>query len=92
MPAALRAAGAIALLGASLIGVREAYTYLMRSELDAKVLARPNLELERLHSEEEAKLGSYRWASKKDGVLLIPLARAKQLTLADYQTPAKRAP
>ncbi len=88
----LRAVGALALLAASLVAVRELYASMMRAEVESKVLARPSLELAQLRAEEEAKLGRYRWVAKKDGVVRIPLPRAMELTLADYQTRAKRAP
>jgi hypothetical protein len=85
---ALRVLGALALLGAGLVAVRETYTAMMRAELESKVLARPSRELAQLRADEEAKLGSYRWVAQKDGVVRIPLAQAMRLTLADYQSHA----
>ncbi len=88
----LRAVGALALLIAGLIASREVYTFMMRAEVESKVLARPNVELAQLRTQEEAKLGSYRWVSKKDGVVRVPLSRAMELTLSDYKSRAVRAP
>ncbi len=80
----LRIFGGLALLGAGLLAAHETYNAMMRAEVESKVLARPSVELAQLRAEEAAKLGNYRWVAKKDGVVQIPLARARELTLADY--------
>lgn len=75
----------LGLLAGVVIGVQELFRQAMTAEINAKVLSLPSSELRELRAEEEAKLTRYRWVSKKDGVVRIPLPRAVELTLADYR-------
>jgi len=80
----------LVLLVIIVVGVNELFRQMMTSEIEGKVLSRPNSELRELRAEEEAKLGRYQWVSKKDGVVRVPLARAIELTLADYRARSAR--
>lgn len=84
-------AATVLLLGLVVVGVNELFRQMMTSEIEAKVLSRPSSELRELRAEEEAKLGRYQWVSKKDGVVRVPLARAVELTLADYRARSAQA-
>ncbi len=41
-------------------------------------------ELREVRAQDDGRLGHYQWASQKDGVVRIPLARAKELVLRDW--------
>ena len=43
--------------------------------------------LRELRAEEQGKLSRYQWVNRKDGVVRIPLDRARELTLVAYRTP-----
>jgi hypothetical protein len=66
------------------VGVQELFRVVITDELETKVYDAPNSMLRQLRADEAAKLGRYQWASKKDGVVRVPLDRAIALTLADY--------
>lgn len=66
------------------IGVREFFSQTIRGEVERKVLEPEDPMKKELYVVEQAKLTKYQWVSQKDGVVRIPLARAKELVLADY--------
>ena len=70
------------------VGVNELFRVVMGGELTEKVYDYPSAPLRQLRADEAQKLGRYQYASKKDGVVRIPLDRAMALTLQDYAKPA----
>lgn len=69
---------------AVVIGVREFFSQTLQGEVQSKVLEPEDPMKKELYLVEQAKLSKYQWISQKDGVVRIPLARAKELVLADY--------
>jgi hypothetical protein len=69
---------------AVVIGVREFFSQTIAGEVNKKVLEPEDPLKKELYVAEQAKLTKYQWVSQKDGVVRIPLARAKELVLADY--------
>ncbi|HEY3445844.1 MAG TPA: hypothetical protein VGK67_05730 [Myxococcales bacterium] len=53
-------------------------------EIDAKVNSAENPVLRQLRTEEETKLTRYQWVDQKNGVLRIPLERARERVLAEW--------
>jgi hypothetical protein len=87
--------GTLALLAAIVVGVSEVFRAVFTHEVSTKQLEPPGSELRELRAEEQAKLSRYQWVSRQDGVVRIPLDRARELTLAAYHrraaTPAPGA-
>lgn len=87
------AAVLLAVLFALVVGLTEFFRAAIGTELTAKVYGRPAFEaLRRLQAEEAQKLGRYQFASAKDGIVRLPLDRARALTLQDYARPASPPP
>ena len=84
---ALTLIGLVVCIGA----VNEVMYYKLRDEVRSKQLAAPNPLLASVRAEEAERLTRYRWLRKRDGVVRIPLERAKQLVLADYARTAASA-
>jgi len=61
----------------------------VRKEMDAKVFSAESTELREVRAAEQAQLTKYQWVDKNAGVVRIPLERAKELTLRDWD--ARRA-
>ncbi len=82
-------AGAILLL---VIGVLLQALYLgaVERERQRKVLAQPPAELIEVLSEQQDTLESYRWVDKQQGIAAIPIDRAMELVIRDYQRQAGR--
>jgi hypothetical protein len=78
-------------LVAVLIGVREYFLAEVQAEVSAKVLEPPNSQLRSLRALERDKLTKYQWISEKSGIVRIPLDKAFELTLKDYQEKQARA-
>ena len=81
-------AGTLALLVGVVIGVNEIFRSVFNQEISSKQLEHQGTELRELRAEEQAKLSRYQWVSRKDGVVRIPVDRARALTLAAYQARA----
>ncbi len=56
----------------------------VREEMEKKVYAHEANSLRDLHAEEQQKLEHYQWVSQKDGVVHVPVERAAELTLQDW--------
>ena len=84
-------AGSIALVVAVVAGVNEIFHRVMSAEVSTKVLEPSSQELRELRAEEQAKLSRYRWVSRKEGVVRLPLDRALELTAAEYRARAAEA-
>lgn len=76
---------------ATLIAVSEIFYWTLRSEIQRKQLAITNSVLIDTHAQEQARLTRYQWVKQNDGVLRIPLQRAKELVVADYAQAALSA-
>ena len=85
---ALTLIGLVVCIGA----VNEVVDYKLRNEVYTKQLATPNPLLASVRAQEAERLSHYRWLRKPDGIVRIPLERAKQLVLADYARAAASAP
>ena len=85
---ALTLIGLVVCIGA----VNEVMDYKLRNEVYTKQLAAPNPLLASVRAQETERLSHYRWLRKPDGIVRIPLERAKQLVLADYARAAASAP
>ena len=80
----------LALLAVIVIGVGEVFRSVFNYEISTKQLEHQGSELRELRAEEQAKLSRYQWVSRKDGVVRVPLDRARELTLAAYQRRAAK--
>ena len=66
------------------LGVDQYFELSVREEIENKVLKPESAPLRQLRADEEAKLTRYQWADQKGGVVRIPLDRAKELVLAQW--------
>jgi hypothetical protein len=59
------------------------------AEIDKKVNQNTGgaTELREVRAQEDGRLGHYQWASQKDGIVRIPVARARELVLRDWNLP-----
>jgi hypothetical protein len=69
-------------------GVNEVFRSVFNHEISSKQLEHQGSELRELRAEEQAKLSRYQWVNRKEGVVRIPVDRARALTLAAYQARA----
>lgn len=76
----------LALLFGIVLGAKEIFRSVFNHEISSKQLEHQGTELRELRAEEQAKLSRYQWVSRKDGVVRIPLDRARELTLASYRS------
>lgn len=60
------------------------FDFTIRAELERKQYAPESSALRKLHAEEQTKLNKYSWVSQKDGTVRMPLDRAIELTLRDW--------
>jgi hypothetical protein len=81
----------LALLAGVVLGIDQLFQQVITDEVNVKVLARPSGELRELRAQEQQKLTRYQWVSQKDGVVRVPLSRARELTLGDYRRNAPTA-
>lgn len=91
---AVVAAGALLAVVLVAIALGQYAGFAMQDELDAKVLTRPNPQLTALRERETTRLSTYQWVDQKAGVVRIPVDRALELTLRDWQATeaARHAP
>lgn len=76
--------GIVVITVAVVIGVREFFSQTIAGEVSKKLLEPEDPLKKELHVVEQAKLSKYQYVNQKDGIVRIPLARAKELVLADY--------
>lgn len=69
------------------VGVFNFFGQMVRGEVSKKQLEWEDPRKRELVAVETAALGRYQYVSQKDGVVRIPLARARELVLADYSKP-----
>ena len=75
----------LGVLALMLVAVDQYFGLSVREEVAQKLLRPVNTQLRQLRAEEQAKLGYYRWADRKAGIVRIPLERAMELTLAEWK-------
>ena len=73
------------LLFVIIIGLQAVYFSMQGTELDKKVLSRSNDALESVRAEQLEQLNSYGWVSQPEGVVHIPIDRAMELVVQEYQ-------
>jgi hypothetical protein len=64
--------------------VSELFYVTSRAELSQKQLQTGNAILSATRVREQKQLSEYRWVKKSEGVLRIPVARARELVIAEY--------
>ncbi len=69
---------------AVVIGVQQFTTQTFGGEVNKKLYEPEDPMKKELYAVETAKLHKYQWASQKDGIVRIPVERARELVLADY--------
>ena len=74
-----------------LLVVNEIFYWTLRKEIQRKQLAPSNAILTATHAQEQNQLTRYQWIKRSDGILRIPLERAKGLVVADYARSALAA-
>ena len=72
-------------LGVLVVAVDQWFGVSVQDEISRKLLQPENTQLRKLRAEEEAKLTSYQWVDQKAGVVRIPVDRALELTLRDWE-------
>lgn len=88
----------LALLFGIVLVVGQIFRSVFNHEVSAKQLEHQSSELRELRAEEQAKLTRYQWVNRKEGVVRIPVDRARELTLLAYRAraagsaPAAEAP
>lgn len=78
----------IALVGMVVAG-RQIFVSSVSAEIDKKVNQNTGgaTELREVRAQEDGRLGHYQWANQQDGVVRIPVARARELVLRDWNLP-----
>lgn len=77
-------AGAFVLTGL-VMGLDQFFSMSVRAEFEKKVLQVESAQLRQLRAEEQARLTRYQWVDSKAGVVRIPVARARELVLAEWK-------
>jgi len=67
------------------LGVDQYFELSVREEIENKVLKPESAQLRQLRADEEAKLTRYQWADQRNGVVRVPLDRARELVLAEWK-------
>ena len=80
----------LALLFGIVLLVGQIFRSVFNHEVKAKQLEHQGTELRELRAEEQAKLTRYQWVNRKEGVVRIPVDRARELTLLAYQSRAAK--
>ena len=80
----------LAILTVIVILVSQIFRSVFNHEVSTKQLEHQGSELRELRAQEQAKLSRYQWVSQKDGVVRIPVDRARELTLLEYKSRAAR--
>ena len=80
----------LALLTVIVILVSQIFRSVFNHEVSTKQLEHQGSELRELRVQEQAKLSRYQWVNQKDGVVRIPVDRARELTLLEYKSRAAK--
>lgn len=81
-----------ALVVVVVIGVYELFRQTFQAEISKKQLEWVDPQLRELRAFEQANLSKYQWVSQKDGIVRMPVTRARELVLAEYGKMAAYAP
>ena len=86
LSAGLWSTAALTLFGVALstLAVNEVIDWTLRKEIHDKQLVAPNALLATIRAEEANRLNHYRRVRKEDGIVRVPIGRAKQLVMHDY--------
>src|SRR5262249_1943119 len=76
--------GTVAALVVVVLGIAQFFDIAVRDEIQEKVLSQPSSALRDLHASEQSRLQTYAWVDQKAGVVRIPVDRAIELTLRDW--------
>ncbi len=68
------------------LAVDQFFMVSVREEIDLKVNAAENPALRQLRADEQTRLTRYQWVDQRNGVLRIPLERARELVLAEWES------
>ena len=80
------------LVSVAALAVGQLFALAMRSEMRKKQLEPVNAILQATRAEERARLERYQWVKRSEGVMRIPISRARELVLADYARPSTSTP
>ncbi len=80
----------LALLFGIVLMIGQVFRSVFNHELSTKQLEHQSTELRELRAEEQAKLTRYQWVNRKEGVVRIPVDRARELTLLAYKSRAAK--
>ena len=78
--------GTIVTVLALVIGLMTLFDFQIRDEVYQKQYARESSALRALKADEQTKLSRYSWVSEKDRTVRLPLDRAIELTLRDWNS------
>jgi hypothetical protein len=70
----------------AVIAIVQYFDASLRAEIDRKVLSQPSQALDSLRATETVRLTRYAWADQKAGVVRIPLERATELVIAEWDS------
>lgn len=73
-------------------GVDQFFRFAIQDEVSAKQLTVPNAAKGKLRADEQKHLSSYQWVDKAGGVVRIPVERAQELAIRDWDKRAAAAP
>ena len=76
--------GTTSVVLALIIGLMQYFHFAIRAEIEKKQYASESTSLRKLRADEHTKLGNYSWVSQKDGTVRMPIDRAIELTLRDW--------
>jgi hypothetical protein len=74
------------------IGVVQLFGKAVRKEISGKRLSATSEELRAHRAEEQSKLSRWQWGNQKEGIVRIPVDRAKEIVLRDYAAASAAAP
>jgi hypothetical protein len=74
------------------VGVDQFYRFAVQDEINAKQQEPVSPAKRELRASEAAKLGKYQWVDRSKGVVRIPLADARALTLRDWASRPETMP
>src|SRR5262249_59979556 len=77
--------GTVISLVVVVLGIAQFFDMSVRDEIESKVLSQPSSALRDLRASEQAHLSRYAWVDQKAGIVRLPLDRAVELTLRDWE-------
>ncbi len=77
--------GTVASLIVVVLGIAQFFDIAVRDEIQDKTLSQPSSALRDLRALEQDRLSRYAWVDQKAGVVRLPIERAAELTLRDWE-------